>query len=175
MRTARSATQDFCSLWRGSKLGYGVKIVVCAFQSRRGSEPEWELDVFWVFKRSKWLRFPEAYHAGSMTLVYPAHRSSSTSLSTTSVPKLSRQSKTHRLGKHLTQAIFKTTEKRSARMECEQTITGYAGHYSLFFSLSLSATPFCKTMQACVRAINGQNIRQCSNECSSPPPPPPKP
>ena len=53
-------------------------------------------------KRSKWLRFPEAYHAGSMTLVYPAHRSSSTSLSTTSVPKLSRQSKTHKLGKHLT-------------------------------------------------------------------------
>ena len=50
-----------------------------------------------------------------MTLVYPAHRSSSTSLSTTSVPKLSRQSKTHRLGKHLTQAIFKTTEKNVAR------------------------------------------------------------
>ena len=46
LRTARSATQDFRSLWRGSKLGYGVKIVVCAFQSRRGSEPEWELDVF---------------------------------------------------------------------------------------------------------------------------------
>ena len=77
-----------------------------------------------------------------MTLVYRAHRSSSTSLSTASAPKRSRQSKTHRLGKHLTQAIFKTTEKRSARMECEQTITGYAGHYSLF-PLCLFQQPPC--------------------------------
>ena len=102
-----------------------------------------------------------------MTLMCPAHGSNSTSLSTTSAPKLSRQSKTHRLGKHLTQAIFKTTEKRSACTESEQIITGYAGHYSLFFSLSLSATPFCKTTQACLRAINGQNIRQCSKPPTS--------